>query len=180
MSFERNGGRGVNRQLPHLGNGGRGVNRQLPAIGNASGVLQRNKGDRIEWLSDWFSRLQSGMGDARIACGDWERVCSPLSMTRNGTCAVLLDPPYSTTEAVYAHDSSTVGHDVHKWCIDNGDNPLLRIALCGHVGDHEELEGLGWSVDTWDKSGGYQGADDRERIWFSPACVGDSKQLGLF
>jgi hypothetical protein len=91
-------------------------------------------------------------------------------MTRNGPCAVLLDPPYSLTGAVYAQDSSTVSGDVRKWCIANGTNPLLRIALCGHDTEHNELERLGWTVETWDKAGGYQGADDRERIWFSPAC----------
>ena len=33
----RDGGTGVNRQLPHLGNGGRGVNRKLPHLGNEIG-----------------------------------------------------------------------------------------------------------------------------------------------
>lgn len=27
------------------------------------------------------------------------------------------------------------------------------------------------TVETWAKKGGYQGADDRERIWFSPHCL---------
>jgi hypothetical protein len=91
-------------------------------------------------------------------------------MTRNGHCGVLLDPPYSQTDAVYANDSSTVANEVRAWCIANGGNPKLRIALCGHAGEHEALEALGWQVETWVKGGGYQGADDRERIWFSPAC----------
>ncbi len=43
------------------------------------------------------------------------------------------------------------------------------------------LEALGWTVETWDKAGGYQGADDRERIWFSPACLAPTNsQLSLF
>lgn len=147
------GGRGVNRQLPHLGNGGTGVNRKL------------------EWLKEWFAELQTGMGDARVCCGDWTRIMSPGTMTRNGTAAVLLDPPYSLTGAVYANDSSTVSGDVREWCKANGDNPKLRIALCGHDTEHNELEAIGWTVETWAKAGGYQGADDRERIWFSPACL---------
>jgi hypothetical protein len=164
------GGRGVNRQLPHLGNAGKGVNRQLPHLGDAgTGGLTA---DRLAWVASWFVTLQDSFRDARVACGDWARICSPGTMTRNGPCAVLLDPPYSQTAAVYAEDSNTVAHDVRAWCQANGDNSLLRIALCGHEGEHNALETAGWSVETWDKCGGYQGADDRERIWFSPACRG--------
>ena len=103
---------GVNRQLPRL-TGGQGVNRQLP------------HGSRIEWLRDWFAELAESMRDVRVACGDWSRIMSVGTMTRNGTCAVLLDPPYSTTKAVYAHDSSTVAGDVREWCVANGGNPAL-------------------------------------------------------
>ena len=144
-----------------LGDGGAGVNRKQ------GGTCA----EKLAWVQAWFIRLQDSFREARIACGDWQRICSSGSMTRNGICAVLLDPPYSLTGAVYAQDSSTVSGDVRKWCIANGNNPLLRIALCGHDTEHNELEALGWTVETWDKSGGYQGADDRERIWFSPACI---------
>lgn len=152
-----------------LGNGGRGVNRQL-------------QGDRLEWLKGWFSELSTKLQDTRVCCGDWERIMSPGTMTRNGMAAVLLDPPYSLTEAVYACDSKTVSGDVREWCKANGNNPLLRIALCGHDTEHNELEALGWSVETWAKAGGYQGADDRERIWFSPHCIGgkEPEQMSLF
>ena len=147
-----------------LGNGGQGVNRKLP------------HGSRIEWLCAWFAELAESMRDVRVACGDWSRIMSIGTMTRNGTCAVLLDPPYSTTKAVYAHDSSTVAGDVREWCVANGGNPALRIALCGHDGEHNALEAEGWTVETWEKPGGYQGADDRERIWFSPHCIKPQKQ----
>jgi hypothetical protein len=161
----------VNRQLPHLGDGGKGVNRQQ------GGTCA----EKLAWISDWFAELQDAFREARIACGDWDRICSPGSMTRNGTCAVLLDPPYSQTGAVYAQDSNTVAHDVRRWCLVNGSDPLLRIALCGHAGEHEELLTHGWTVETWGKGGGYQGADDRERIFFSPACLSsDPRQGTLF
>lgn len=170
------GGKGVNRQLPHLG-GGKGVNRQLPHLGSGAGVNRKLDGDRLAWLREWFAELQAGMGEARVCCGDWSRIMSPGTMTRNGTAAVLLDPPYSLTGAVYANDSSTVSGDVREWCRANGGDPHLRIALCGHAGEgHEALEALGWTVATWDKTGGYQGADDRERIWFSPACLRPEEQ----
>jgi len=138
---------------------------------------------KLEWLQAWFSELQVAMEGARVCCGDWERIMSPGTMTRNGPAAVLLDPPYSLTGAVYAHDSSTVSGDVRAWCVANGDNPLLRIALCGHDTEHNDLETRGWSVATWDKQGGYQGADDRERIWFSPGCIGaeaPAEQLSMW
>jgi len=172
-----NGGTGVNRQLPHLGNGGTGVNRQLPHLGDGgTGEVSA----MLERAYEWFNTLKDNLRGARIACGDWERICSPLSMARNGICAVLLDPPYSQTDPVYAKDSNTVAHDVRAWCIVNGTNPALRIALCGHDTEHNELEKIGWRVLTWNKGGGYQGADDRERIWFSPACIQTSEQMDLF
>ena len=159
-----------------LGDGGRGVKRQLPHLGGGQGVNRK-----LEWLQEWFGELQEGMGDARVCCGDWERIMSPGTMTRNGPAAVLLDPPYSLTGAVYAQDSSSISGDVRAWCCANGGDPMLRIALCGHDGEHNELEAMGWTVETWDKVGGYQGADDRERIWFSPGCLKpDRDQMDLF
>ena len=174
------GGTGVSRQLPHLGGGGTGVSRKLPPIGHAAPVTPGNHPDRLEWLQAWFRQIQARLADVRVCCGDWERICSVGSMTRNGICAVVMDPPYSTTEAVYAHDSSTVSTEVREWCKANGGNPQLRIALCGHESEHGELEKQGWTVETWDKAGGYQGNDDRERIWFSPHCKHDGKQMDLF
>lgn len=163
-----NSGKGVNRQLPHLGRG-TGVNRKLP------------QGDRLAWLTSWFQDLQDSLAETRIACGDWSRIMSPGTLTRNGTCAVLLDPPYSQTDAVYAHDSSTIAHAVHAWCEANADNPRLRIALCGHDGEHDTLEQQGWSVSTWTKLGGYSGkTDTRERIWFSPHCIQPALHDELF
>ena len=173
-------GQGVNRKLPHLG-GGQGVNRKLPYMGGyGNGCNQKINRDRLEWLNEWFFELSESLKDVVVCCGDWYRLMSVGSMTKNGVCAVLLDPPYSQTSAVYASDSTTVAHDVRAWCVENGNNPLLRIALCGHDTEHNELEALGWSVESWDKPAGDQGADDRERIWFSPNCLKASKQGELF
>ena len=175
------GGTGVNRQLPHLGNGGTGVNRKLPHLGDGGKGVNRKQDDKAAHLSGWFGELSAAFTTARFACGDWQRICSPDTLTRNGLCAVLLDPPYSQTEAVYASDSNTVAHDVRAWCATNGANPKLRIALCGHAGEHEALEALGWTVETWTKKGGYScKSDDRERIWFSPACLGTHREPELF
>jgi hypothetical protein len=173
-------GTGVNRKLPHLGDAGKGVNRQLPHLGDAGkGVNRQLKSDRLEWITEWFRHLQSRLRDARVCCGDWTRVMSVGTMTLNGVCAVLLDPPYSQTEPVYAKDGREISAAVREWCQKHGGNKRLRIALCGHEGEHNALESDGWTVETWAKLGGYQGADDRERIWFSPHCLSD-RQARLF
>ena len=184
------GGRGVNRQLPHLGDGGKGVNRQLPHLGNGGKGVNRKrphlgnggKGDRLAWLQEWFAGLQSKLDGVRVCCGDWSRILSPGTLTRNGVCGVLLDPPYSLTEPVYAMDGREISVSAREWCLLNGADPKMRIALCGHDGEHNELEEWGWSVATWGKAGGYQGKDERERIWFSPYSLGgsDPAQTDLF
>ena len=169
-----NGGQGVARQLPHLGNGGQGVARQLPHLGDGEKEAQR-----LEFLNTWFAKLSDLLYDSRTCCGSWERVLSVGTMTRNGIAGILLDPPYSLTDAVYTHDSKSISGEVREWALANGENPLLRIALCGHTAEgHEILESHGWKVAKWNSSG-YQGGDDRERIWFSPHCI-SPEMGGLF
>ena len=59
-----------------------------------------------------------------------------------------------------------------------GQNPRMRIALCGLEGEHEMPRD--WDCVAWKARGGYgsqrrDGTNDnrrRERTWFSPACVG--------
>jgi hypothetical protein len=95
--------------------------------------------------------------------------------------AVFLDPPYSHAERdddLYAIDHD-ISADVRAWCLANGEDPLLRIAICGYAGEwHEPLPDAGWTEFAWKARGGYanqNGGDDtnahRERIWFSPACI---------
>jgi hypothetical protein len=60
------------------------------------------------------------------------------------------------------------------WCAENGDDPKLRIALCGYEGDYKLS---GWTlVDGKATNAGYGGGAGnhnhlRERIWFSPHCL---------
>ena len=78
-----------------------------------------------------------------------------------------------------------MAHDVRRWAIANGDNPLLRIALCGYEGEHDMPSS--WECVPWKANGGYGGQSKdhdnpnakRERIWFSPHCLG-GKQRSLF
>lgn len=109
---------------------------------------------------------------------------------KQGLTAVFLDPPYSQEHRdaeLYAVETPVAG-EVREWCLANGDNPKMRIALCGYAGEgHEALEAAGWNVLAWKAKGGYgsQGKNTdgrenaaRERIWFSPHCV--AKEAGLF
>jgi hypothetical protein len=101
--------------------------------------------------------------------------------------AVFLDPPYGTDDrdtTLYGeNDSTTIAADVRKWCRANGRNKLLRIALAGYAGEgHEALEAHDWTCLAWKSPGGFASQAKtrmrqnctRERIWFSPACLGKS------
>ena len=94
---------------------------------------------------------------------------------------VLLDPPYADTAEragdLYVEDSVSVAHDVRRWAIENGSNPLMRIALCGYEGEHDMPPD--WETVAWKAAGGFASQGDgtndnakRERIWFSPHCLG--------
>ncbi len=159
--------RGHQRRLPHLGDAGRGINR-------ISATSVRNV----------LTPVAERLARVRVCCGDWDRVCKPSVVYPGVLSGVFLDPPYSAEagycDSVYAVKSATVAHDVRAWCEANGNNPLLRIALCGYEGEgHEALEALGWTVHAWKAQGGYghlsngRGINNRlrERVWFSPHCL---------
>ena len=170
-------GRGVNRQLPHLGDAGRGVNRQLPHLGNAGrGVVCTSINDH---LRTYMARLADALRTARVTAGDWARVCTPSVTTRHGLTAVLLDPPYGEGAQDYSAGGNAdkdIAAAVWAWAQANGDDPLLRIAVCGY--DDGRATPPGWSALRWTARKGYQAeggasADkpQREMIWFSPHCV---------
>jgi DNA adenine methylase len=167
------GGKLVNRRsVPHLGGAGRGVNRKLPHLGGAgNGVNGRlHMGDTLLALS---ARLRG----VRVASGDWSRVCGPSVTHKLGLTGVFLDPPYADT-AGRCEDA----HDVREWAIAEGDNPLMRIALCGY--DTEHVMPGTWRAHTWSAGPGYGNQADvqsgngrREVIWFSPHCTDRQRRL---
>ena len=190
-------GNGLRRQLPHLGDAGVGVNRQLPHLSANRGVNRKlphigddGRGVNKGGVYDWFDALEHRLRDVRVCCGDWSRICGPSPTFKNGLTGVFLDPPYSADagrDEVYSQEDFAVAHAVRDWCLANGANKLLRIALCGYEGDHNELQRCGWRVHEWKARGGYgsqgsgRGRDNagRERIWFSPHCLAPD-QRGLF
>lgn len=155
------GADGVKKQLVHLGNSG-------------------NAGEGKQGLYAWMQALSERLTRVRVCCGDWSRVCGPTPTFKNGLTAVFLDPPYTAKAGreadLYEVDCLEVGHAVAAWCKANGDNPLLRIALCGYDGEYDLP---GWDCLVWKAHGGYgmqgngRGRDNatKERIWFSPHCL---------
>jgi len=167
----------LKRQLPHLGNAGQGVTKTLPKPSDDPRVM-------VSGLREWFGELSLRLARVRIASGDWRRVSGHSVTTKHGMTGMFLDPPYSGKEhdIRYAADTDPAS-EVLEWCKANGNNPLLRIALCGYAGEHDELVGLGWQVHEWKARGGMSARGSRaeanasrERIWFSPYC----EQRGLF
>ena len=181
------------RQLPHLGNAGTGIHRKRPHLGNAgTGIAEseecvsvRTSATLLAYMNELADRLRR----VRVCCGDWNRICGPSVTFKHGITGVFLDPPYaseaSRQDDLYAFDSATVAHDVREWAIDAASNPLMRIALCGYEGQHSMPDS--WTAVEWKATGGYGSQSDgrgrdnaaRERIWFSPHCLG-SKQQSMF
>ena len=181
QSMHLSAGRGVNRQLPHLGNAGRGVNRQLPHLSAGRG--------RTDYIFEWFEALMQRTRNVRVAVGDWQRVLTESVTTRHGMTGVFLDPPYTKGAMDYA--AGGVGGDladqVRDWCQSNGENPLFRIVLCGHAGEHDALLDHGWHLRTWTARKGYAVTDGAvtnsasETLWCSPHCMPERVvQIGLF
>jgi len=178
------GGVGVSRQIPHLGNAGQGVHglgvsRKRPHLGDAGRGVNRPGGVS---LGDYLAALQSRLRGVRVVCGDWSRVMGPTVTFKHGITGVLLDPPYDCNrDTLYAKDSFSTSHDARAWAIKNGDNSLLRIALCGYDGEHDMPPG--WTKVAWTGPKGYQGKGNtkrfNERIWFSPHCL-KGEQGGLW
>ena len=199
-------GQGIHRRLPHASDDGQGIHRQLPYAGHGRGIhrqrptvtggapfhgvhaLARREGGILAAIQPLAERLR----DALIFCGDWRRAVTPAVMlgtgrgrgaSAEGACAVFLDPPYDHAEresGLYAHDENIAGA-VRDWALANGNDPCLRIALCGYEG----ISMPGWVELPWKTAGGYSGQGKstraaantrRERVWFSPHC----HRAGLF
>ena len=173
------GGRGVARQMPHVANIGQGVNRTLPQLG-AGGRGVGRKCYRETTITEYMRALSERVSCVRICCGDWRRVLGPTPTVHNGLTGVFLDPPYAVSdrdECYGENESKTIAHDVRQWCIENGGNKRLRIALCGYE-EHEELSAHGWRRHAWRAQGGYGNQkktgnqnNRREVVWFSPHCL---------
>lgn len=175
------------RQIPHLGDAGMGINRKLPHLGSAGMGINRQR----QHLRASFAALADRLRDVRVCCGDWSRVMGDsVTIKHAGITGVFLDPPYADTAGrdsdLYACDDQQVAHQVREWAIAHGDDPRLRIALCGYAGEHAMPDT--WTAYAWKAMGGYgsqgQGIGRsnaaKEIIWFSPHCLTARRQAYLF
>jgi hypothetical protein len=148
-----------------------------------------SQADRQAWLLDVFEHLADRLRNVRIVCGEWDRILGPTPTWKTGLTGVFLDPPYSLDEregGIYHEDTDAgLADRVREWALANGDNPLLRIALCGYDGEHGAEMPETWTAVRWKAHGGYgsqggagraQSNSAREVIWFSPACL----SVGMF
>jgi hypothetical protein len=183
------------RKLPHLGDAGQGVNRKLPHLSAGVGVnrqlphLSAGRQGRTQYIYEWFGALQDRTRGVRVAVGDWQRVVTESVTVRHGLTGVFLDPPYTKGAMNYA--AGGVGGElaakVRAWCAKNGNDKRLRIVLCGHAGEHDELLQAGWHTRAWAARKGYARTDEAvknsasETLWCSPHCVPErQKQESLF
>jgi len=180
---------GVRRKLVHLGDAGRGVNRQRVHLNHfGQGVHQSPRADtcaeRTAYLVGYMQSLADRLRHVRVCCGDWKRVLSSETTLKTfSPTAVFLDPPYAHSErdsGLYAVEMK-VATEVREWAIAHGDDPAVRIALCGYDGEHVIPDD--WTEYAWKANGGYGGQNKaekagrgeinrrRERLWFSPHCL---------
>ncbi len=143
--------------------------------------------DQAEALESWFGQIADRLRFTKVCCGGWERVCTKAATYGQGLTGVLLDPPYSRElrdADVYSNEADGVSDRVREWALENGSNPLLRIALCGYEGEHEMPET--WVCVPWKAAGGYANRNaendnaTKERIWFSPHCLVPQPELFNF
>ncbi|MFH1987385.1 MAG: DNA adenine methylase [Pseudomonadota bacterium] len=175
------------RRTPAHESTGLGVHRKMPRLGDTgTGINRRTNAPRYEFILGWFNTLYSRLRDVRVCSGDWSRVLSPLATTYHGVTAVFLDPPYEAGDMDYSVGGvgEGIAANVRAWCAVNGNNPKLRIVLCGHDGEHDELCALGWTKHHWKAGPGYAnpgGNFQDETVWASPACLQpEAAQSSLF
>jgi hypothetical protein len=201
-----NAGMGINatpEQIPHLADGGMGVHAKRPHLSGRGTGIGVHSDERVNTLLGYFEALHSRLRRVRVCCGDWKRVTGPSVTVKHGVCGIFLDPPYdmrvvsdassgrdgaAPSDGLYANHDNDLSREVRSWAIENGANPLLRIALCGYEGEHAMPDD--WACVPWKAHGGYgsqrggKGNENahRERIWFSPHCVTEGPLFagGLF
>lgn len=185
-------------KVPHVGNAGRGGHRAQ--LGQNMPFVASPDPDRKQYglgihgishagdgaLYDYFQALAARLRRTRVVCGDFERILGPSVTWRHGMTAVFLDPPYADGEhAIEYAGGGDVWERTCRWCEANGDNALLRIALCGYEGTWDAP--AGWVAIKWRTPGGYgsqgngRGRENasREVVWFCPHCL-DMNALPMF
>ena len=170
-------------QVPHASDSGMGIQAVGKVPNNVAGGVHSLSGcvvdgsvlltscGRTAWK--WLHELADRLERVRVVHGDWSR-CLNSHYGATET-AVFLDPPYKAYETLY-RDKARVADEAEAWARDNAG---LRVAICGHVGDYDLP---GWDEFRWSRASNTYGSDktkDAECIWFSPACLAKTGQIGL-
>jgi hypothetical protein len=107
-------------------------------------------------------------------------------MAYGASVGVMLDAPYLgevRAADLYRVEDYSISNSVREWAVAHGNDPRMRIALCGYADEHEGKIPASWRVHAYSANAAYQGADSskttgnaanrhKERIWFSPHCFG--------
>lgn len=172
-----------------------GVPKQMPLVsargGSSSGTIHQGVQSLAAptALLAYFDRLAARLRRVRILCGDWKRVVKPSITVNHGLTSIFMDAPYPSQEHdMRYHGDNDVWHQAAAWAIENEDNPLLRIAVCGYwSAATDALFPATWERYRWQARGGYgnQKADGRGRenakrecCWFSPHCIDATTDYG--
>jgi site-specific DNA-adenine methylase len=102
-------------------------------------------GPRREHVAKMVNAIYNNLSETKIMYGDFERVLTD-SYINNTPCGVFLDPPYVPVKgrdmAYGASDTSNhneIFERAKKWFLDNRKRKELRIILCGHSMDFEDM-----------------------------------------
>ena len=127
-------------------------------------------------VSEYVAALSERMRNFQVYWNDFEVVAEKAKHHNLGVVGILLDPPYPRhlRDFDYDTDSEDSWYRAARWAVANGDNPKLRIAICGYNdAESDALFPSGWARFVW-RRGGMGKNKDRECIWFSPHCGGGS------
>ena len=124
-------------------------------------------------VSEYVVALSERLRDVQVWWNDFEVVVSKARY-HLGVVGILLDPPYPRhlRDFNYNTDGEDIWYRAARWAVANGDNPRLRIAVCGYNdADSDALFPSEWRRFVWRRVGVGRNKD-RECIWFSPHCGG--------
>lgn len=159
---------------------------KIPKVSN-EGIFRSELDGDIVKITDYFKAIQRRMRNTKIACGDWDRVVTPIWTTGNQSsqiAGVFLDPPYLDDQHSVSYSAGGgVAQAVRLWALENGDNPNMRICVAGYASESYRFPET-WEHVSWKAGGGYANQGEgrgrenakREMLWFSPGCL----KLGLF
>ena len=171
-------------QIPNVGSeaGGLGVQAQRATLGGRIGDGSR--------LLRWFDTLAQRLARVVVFNRSWESIVTPTVLMHTPSApkppvGIFLDPPYRTDTGrktgIYPQDAAGMSNQTaaesYEWAVAHGET--YRIAYACHEGDFPVPEG--WR--TTDKPfPGIRRPSRRSRrdvVMFSPACVGERRQLEM-